>query len=281
MRYLIQLFLCALCLSTAVQSEDLGQFVQKLEGKLQARIGVYIVDVKSGKSTGYRQHDRFPLNSTFKTLACAALLHQQDQGMVSLTQSVTLSKTDIVPYSPVTQNFIGKKFTLNDACAAAMHYSDNTAANLVLQTVGGPAGLTQFLRKLGDTHTRVDRYEPEINITNIPQDTTTPQAIATTLHTLIFKSPLSPPSLKHLKDWMAGNKVTDTLIRQVIPKNWRIEDRSGAGDKGSRSITAIIYPTDQNPFIISIYITDTNIPFSKRNQAIRDISAFYIQNRTI
>ena len=43
--------------------------------------------------------------------------------------------------------------TLAEACAAAIDWSDNTAANLVLQTIGGPAGFTQFARSLGDTLT--------------------------------------------------------------------------------------------------------------------------------
>jgi beta-lactamase class A len=62
-------------------------------------------------------------------------------------------------------------------CQAIVEVSDNTAAVLLMRSVGGPAGLTQFIRDLGDTVTRSDRYEPESNRYSGVLDTTTPQAI--------------------------------------------------------------------------------------------------------
>ena len=65
---------------------------------------------------------------------------------------------------------------LGDLCAAAIDWSDNTAANLILDAIGGPAGFTAFARSLGDSTTRLDRNEPSLN-TAIPgdeRDTTTP-----------------------------------------------------------------------------------------------------------
>src|SRR5438477_4752286 len=53
--------------------------------------------------------------------------------------------------------------TLGALCAAAIEQSDNTAGNLLLDTIGGPVGLTNFARSIGDEMTRLDRKEPELN----------------------------------------------------------------------------------------------------------------------
>ena len=68
---------------------------------------------------------------------------------------------------------------LGALCAAALELSDNTAANLLLETIGGPEGLTRYARALGDQQTRLDRVEPDLNsaIPGDERDTTTPAAM--------------------------------------------------------------------------------------------------------
>ena len=78
--------------------------------------------------------------------------------------------------------------TLADLCAAAIDWSDNTAANLILNEIGGPAGLTAFARSLGDETTRLDRNEPTLNeaAPGDPRDTTTPLAMARDLEAVLL-----------------------------------------------------------------------------------------------
>jgi beta-lactamase class A CARB-1 len=244
-----------------------------LEGKLSARIGVAVLEVKTGEQWSYKGDERFPLASTFKTLACAKLLQDAERQRLKLTDSVTVQQSDLVTYSPVIEKQVGQPVTLNGACAAAMHTSDNTAANIVLHAVGGPEGITRFMRELGDPVTRLDRREPELNqgLAADVRDTTTPNAIARSLNTLLFGSALSPASQQQLQRWMEQNQVTGNLLRSVLPAGWTIADRSGAGGFGARSITAVVWPhtaTSPSPLIISIYIADTDAPMEARNQAI-------------
>ncbi|GAB3233682.1 class A beta-lactamase [Pseudaeromonas pectinilytica] len=241
-----------------------------LEGKLSARIGVAVLEVKTGEQWNYKGDERFPLTSTFKTLACAKLLQDAEHQRLKLTDSVTVQQSDLVTYSPVIEKQVGQPVTLNVACAAAMHTSDNTAANIVLHAVGGPEGITRFMRELGDPLTRLDRQEPELNqgLAGDERDTTTPNAIARSLQTLLFGSALSPSSQQQLQRWMEQNQVTGNLLRSVLPAGWSIADRSGAGGFGARSITAVVWAKNQSPLIISIYIAQTDAPMEARNQAI-------------
>ncbi|MGY0216369.1 class A beta-lactamase [Endozoicomonadaceae bacterium StTr2] len=241
-----------------------------IEKALSARVGVTVLDTGNNRVWNYKGNEKFPMASTFKTVACAKLLSDADSGKTALDSTVTVRQKDIVTYSPVTEKYIGKKLSLREVCSATMLTSDNTAANIVLNAVGGPAAVTTFFQAAGDNTSRLDRFEPQLNegVPGDERDTTTPNAIAHTLNTLLFGNVLSTDSRQQLKAWMVNNQVTGNLLRSVLPEGWRIADRSGAGGYGTRNITAVVWPQDQPPVIISIYLSQTQASFAERNEAI-------------
>ncbi len=241
-----------------------------IEATLSARIGFSVLDTQNGEYWDYNGNERFPLTSTFKTIACAKLLYDSEQGKINPNRTVEIKKTDLVTYSPVIEKYVGQAITLDDACFATMTTSDNTAANIIISAVGGTESVTDFLRQIGDKETRLDRIEPELNEGKLGdlRDTTTPKAIASTLNELLFGSALSQMSQKKLESWMVNNQVTGNLLRSVLPEGWNIADRSGAGGFGARSITAVVWSEHQSPIIISIYIAQTDASMADRNDAI-------------
>jgi len=247
--------------------------IEELENQLDAPIGVAIFDVKDKQLWSYKGDTRFPLMSTFKTLACAKLLSDAENGLQSLDASVVITKEMIVEWSPITEPLIGERISLRQACSATMIMSDNTAANIVLTAIDGPKALTQFLRSIGDEVTRLDRMEPELNEAAYGdvRDTTTPIAIVSTLNSILFDEMLSQESKNQLKQWMIDTRITGALFRSVLPEGWSIADRSGAGGNGSRGITAIVWPEQDSPVIISVYLTQTDTSLSQRNKVIADI----------
>ncbi|EKF9795923.1 PSE family carbenicillin-hydrolyzing class A beta-lactamase [Vibrio cholerae] len=250
--------------------QSVEQEIKGIESSLSARIGVAILDTQNGESWDYNGDQRFPLTSTFKTIACANLLYDAEHGKVNLNSTVEIKKADLVTYSPVLEKQVGKPITLSDACFATMTTSDNTAANIVINAVGDPKSITDFLRQIGDKETRLDRVEPELNEGKLGdlRDTTTPNAITSTLNQLLFGSTLSEASQKKLESWMVNNQVTGNLLRSVLPVKWSIADRSGAGGFGARSITAIVWSEEIKPIIVSIYLAQTEASMAERNDAI-------------
>ncbi len=257
--------------TSLAEDRSLLNLTKYLENELDAKIGIAIIDLKTNEKWIYNGNTRFPLNSTFKTLACAAMLSKVDRKIESLNRVIKFDNKDLVEYSPITKNNVGNTgMKLSEICYAAMTMSDNTAANLILNSLGGPNKLTKFLRSNGDTKTRLDRYETALN-SSAPgdiRDTTTPYAMAKTLQILLFSDILSPQSKQLLSNWMINNRVSKNLIRSILPVNWIIGDRTGAGNNGSRSINAILWPPNRQPVIVNIYITDTTAPFADRNAAI-------------
>ena len=261
------------CFSSTTLAHPVIELARDLENRHGGHIGIAVMHTSSQSLWDYRGHTRFPLMSTFKTLACAKLLADVDQKKQKMTTETMITRESLVTYSPVTESLTGQTITMEQACEATMSTSDNTAANLVLAGIGGPQQLTDFLRSTGDNITRLDRIEPELNDAHPGdnRDTTTPLAITKTLNQLILEDTLSDASRVKLQKWMMGNKVADNLLRSILPAQWSIADRSGAGDHGSRGITAIIWSSQQQPVIVSIYMTGTNASFEERNQIIVEI----------
>ena len=259
--------------------------IRGIERDLNARVGFYMHDLHTAEVVAYAQDDRFALNSTFKVLACGALLHRVERGAVRLTDTVRLQDVQVVDYSPaiIAHRRAGQsEVTLGEACGMMLSVSDNTAANIVLRAIGGPEGLTTYLRSIGDPVTRLDRWETALN-SAVPgdlRDTTTPRAIAHSVRRLILEDTLAPASRAILRAWLADHRVADALFRAALPSTWSIEDRTGAGGHGSRSIVAVLYPPDRQPIVASLFITETQADFDARNAAVARIGAALVAHVT-
>ena len=262
-------FVSTLALSHTLDSQS----IEKVESRVSARIGVAVYDTATNEMWSYKGDERFPMMSTFKTLACANLLYDSENEGLDLESKVRVESNELIAWSPITKEFVGKDISLKDACTATMEMSDNTAANIVLAGIDGPNGLTEFLRSIGDRETRLDHIEPDLNHARPSdvRDTTTPNTMVKTLNDLVYGNVLSEASKAQLKTWMKDNKVSDGMIRSILPDGWNIADRSGAGAYGSRAITAIVWSETRAPLIISISLTETELTIPERDTVINEI----------
>ena len=246
----------------------------RIEAAIAGRLGVAIHDTSTGRRIGHRSDERFPLCSTFKVLACAAVLARVDAGQDSLDRRIRFEAADLVTYSPVTKDRTGGDgMTLAELCEAGITQSDNTAGNLILASLGGPAGVTAYARSLGDAVTRLDRMETGLNeaTPGDPRDTTTPGAMTANLGTLVQGTRLSGSSRDQLKAWLVANQTGGAKLRAGLPNHWRVGDKTGGGDFGTTNDVAVIWPPDRPPVIISVYLTETTAPFAERNAAIAGV----------
>ncbi|WP_170347579.1 class A beta-lactamase [Ruegeria atlantica] len=258
--------------------EPISASVAQVEDQLGARVGVALLDTGTGQTWFHRADERFPMNSTMKAPLCGAVLARNDAGELSLQELLPIRQTDIVSYAPVTEQQVGNELTISEFCFATLDISDNTAANLLIDRLGGPNEVTKFLRKIGDPVSRLDRREPELNIfnKNDPRDTTSPAAMAKTLRALLTEDTLSPSSQDQLIEWMSHGGVTGDLLRDDAPADWAIADKSGAG-KYSRNIIALVTPSGREPWIVSIFISEAKVDFETRNAALKELGASAIR----
>ena len=236
--------------STSAASE--AAFAQ-LETQYQAQLGVYALDTGTGRTVTFQPDQRFAYCSTLKALAASVLLQREtDQ---QLSQVITYSKSDLVEYSPVTEQHVATGMELSAVMAAALDISDNTAANLMVNQLGGPANLQAALRSLGDQTTNVDRDEPTLNSATPgdTRDTSTARALATDLRQFVLGDVLTASRRAQLVSWMQANTTGGPYIRAAVPAGWKVGDKTGNGDYGTRNDIAVIWPTGGGaPIVIAV-----------------------------
>ena len=222
--------------------------------------------LQPASARGYRADERFPMCSTFKFLLASAVLHRVDAHRETLNRPVAIPSKPLLFNSPLTELQAGGAMTVEALCHAVLTRSDNTAANLLLETIGGPARITDFARALGDTVTRLDRIELSLNesLAGDPRDTTSPTAMAGDLKSVLLGNVLSQRSRDKLALWMEANLTGLDRLRAKLPASWRVADKTGANGEHTSNDIAVVWPAGKPPIIVAAYITQCTGPESKR-----------------
>ncbi len=270
---MVAIFVLLLATNAANAQRDAADQIAAIEARLGDRIGVAGLDTGNGKRIDYRAEERFPLCSTFKFLAAAAVLKRVDEKKDKLDRFVSYDAKDILEYAPVTKAHLEDGgMTLGALCAAAIEQSDNTAGNLLLDAIGGPDGLTKFAHALGDHVTRLDRVEPELNsaISGDERDTTTPASMCSDMRRLLVGDALSESSHRQLESWLQHSETGGLMIRAAVPKTWSIGDKTGRSANGATNDIAIIRPPDRAPILLAIYSAGSSASANDRVAAIAE-----------
>jgi beta-lactamase class A len=252
----------------------LAEELSRIESGSGGRLGVAILDTGTQRHAEHRATELFPMCSTFKLLAAAAVLKRAENGQDQLQRRIKFQASDLVVYSPVAKDHVGGDgMTLAELCAAALNYSDNTAGNLLLASLGGPPALTAYARSIGDPITRLDRIEPYLGeaVPGDPRDTTTPAAMLQNLRALLFGDVLSAASKDQLTTWLLGNRTGDARLRAGLPPGWRCGDKTGSGERGSTNDVAVIWPPQGAPVLVTVYLTETTAASEARNATLADV----------
>jgi beta-lactamase class A len=259
---------------------NLSASLARLEKTCGGRLGVAVLDTSSGERTGHRADERFAMCSTFKMLLAAAVLQRADAGREHLDRAVSIPAKPLVFNSPLTEEHAGAEMTVSALCHASITRSDNTAANLLLTTLGGPDGITQFARSIGDTITRLDRTETSLNeaLPGDPRDTTSPTAMIGNLRTLLLGNVLSAASRDQLVQWMIENKYGDERLRAALPHDWRAGDKTGSNGETTTNDVAIFWPVHQAPVLVTAYLTECAGPETKRNAVLAEVGRLVISS---
>ncbi|AGP35118.1 class A beta-lactamase [Sorangium cellulosum] len=247
----------------------------RIEAQVGGRLGVAALDTATGARIGHRAAERFAMCSTFKTLLAACILARVDQGQLRLDHRVTYRASDLLDHAPVTRAHLAQgSLTVEELCAAVVEISDNTAANLLLAQIGGPAGLTAYLRGLGDPVTRLDRNELALNenVPGDPRDTSTPDAMTDTVRAiLVGDRALQRASRERLASWMVRSTTGFARLRAGLPKDWVIGDKTGTGI-GIANDVAVAWPPSRAPIVIACFVDAPSASADARNAAHADVA---------
>lgn len=267
--------------ASARLTSGISRSMAALEARSGGRLGMAVLDTKTGATFGHRADERFALCSTFKALVAGLVLARVDQGKERLDRRIRYGRDVLVAHSPATAKHVGDGMTVGALCDATVTLSDNAAANLLLDTFGGPLALTAFLRGLGDKVTRLDRREPELNIVKPGEvhDTTSPRAMLGSLRALALGTALSPGSRQQLVDWLVANQTGDKRLRAGLPAGWTVGDKTGSwgdGKGGTTNDIAVIWPPGRPPLLITAYLSRSTLPDDQRNAVIAEVARIVV-----
>ncbi|MBK3633594.1 class A beta-lactamase [Streptomyces sp. MBT97] len=243
--------------TAAAGTDPITARLRELETAHGARLGVFGHNVRTRRSVRYRADERFPVCSLFKVLAVAAVLRDLPEN--TLDRRVFWTDADVVENSPVTrlEENVANGLTIAELAAAAIQRSDNTAGNLLLREIGGPAGLTRFARSVGDRVTRLDRWEPDLNSAEPDRitDTTSPAAIGRTYGRLVLGDALAAGDRRRLTEWMLGTVTSANRFRTGLPPTWTVADKTGGGWYGANNDAGVAWTPDGAPVVLVVQLT--------------------------
>ena len=250
----------ALCgCATTAPDPNIETELAAIEARSGGRLGVALLDAGGKVLAGHRATERFAMCSTFKLPLAAMVLDKARTGQWALGDELPVTDADIVAYAPYVEAQRAKSppapVTVEGAAAAAVSLSDNTAANLLLDRLGGPQGFTAWLRSKGDTVTRLDRREPELNenAAGDPRDTTTPSAIADTTRRLVTGDAMPVGQQRLLYRWMENTSTGLKRIRGGLPQGWSAGDKTGSCGNAYNDVA--VFTTDTGArFTLAIYL---------------------------
>ena len=263
------------------QMRAIESALRSIEKSVDGRLGVAVHDLETGLRAGHRANELFPMCSTFKLMLAAAILARVDRREEDLERRISYGEDRLEAYAPVTRRHVGGQgMTIAELCDASVTMSDNTAANLLLDAIGGPAGLTAFMRQLGDTVTRLDRNEPSLN-TAIPgdvRDTTTPIAMLGSLRKVLLGDALSAAARARLLAWGVGNRTGDARLRAGVPRAWRVADKTGTGERGTSNDIGVLWHDERAPILVTVYLTEARVADHARDAAIAQVARTIASN---
>ena len=264
-----------LVLSPAL-AEEAPPALAAYERDTGGRIGVYAENLSTGAKIAWRADERFVMCSTFKASLAAFVLARVDNGEDRLDDMVAYGPKDIEEYAPVAKHNLPQGgMSVADMCNAMVELSDNTCANALLARVGGPTALTEFWRRAGDTVSRLDHNEPELNRSppGDPHDTTTPAAMAGNLLRFLLGTVLSPGSRAHLTEWMVGCKTGNNRLRGGLPTDWKVGDKTGNNGKDACGDIAVVWPTSGGPVLVAAYTQGGSTTPTQFDAVFKEIGA--------
>lgn len=193
-----------------------------LEDLCNCKVGLFGRNLASNRTVEYRADDLFATCSTVTVYLAAQILLRDQRGELRLRDEVYIDPNLFVPVaSPMTQQYLGGWMSLSDLCAAAVRQSDATAANLLLELLGGPPNVTDFVRSVGDDRSQIMRWETESNsaVPGEPHGTTSPRGMGIGLHYLLTSGRGRRHVVFNVEDYgvdLSGVTASDAEFQEVL-----------------------------------------------------------------
>ena len=266
-------------------SQTLEADFQKILKDKQATVGVSVYDFSSKKSYGINQNEHFPMQSVFKLHIAMAVLDLVDRGKLSLKQKVFISKERMQPdwYSPLRDKYPNGNInlTLAEILKPTVSESDNVGCEVLLDLIGGPKVVDDYLKKIGMKDVQVKHNETVMQASWEPQfeNYSSPNSAIALLRALIEKKILSDSSRKYLSKLLLGTSTGPKRLKGLLPKGTLVAHKTGtSGTNKETGIMAavndigIVTLPNGKQFAIAVFVSNSKEKIETNEKIIAEIT---------
>ncbi|WP_128891663.1 serine hydrolase [Erythrobacter sp. HKB08] len=251
----------------------------------KGRIGVAAVDLATGEEISILGDQRFPMASTSKIAIAATFMEGVEQGRWSLSSEFPL----LIPvrsakYSsdraPVRR---GKYLPAEELIELMITRSSNPATDALLDVVGGPSAVNDWMRRNGIGEFQLTRdiatlvrddgeYDPATFIDK--RDSATPKAMVELLTGLYQGKFLSASSRRVILGAMERCVTGKRRIPALLPASANVAHKTGSLNNTSSDI-GIIQSPDGRAIAVAIYVTGQGTRLNREARIAEIASALY------
>lgn len=263
----ISALLCNLNLCLG-QTPELKKEIEIIVGGKDLKLGLALYDFSTGKSISINGNDKYPMQSVFKFPIGVALLDCVSRGEFSLSDSVTLTKADLLPdlWSPIRERWPeGVRLPLVSVMTYMVAHSDNIATDFLIHKIGGVARIQDIVNRLGAKKINIRNTEAEIQGSWSVQfdNWTTPNAMVDFLRLMNDGKLLDKANTAVLWEIMAS--ASSGSVNRLVPKTVTFARKTGYSGVNSQGIIAaqndvgIIEFEDGRRVAYAIFLTDSTL----------------------
>jgi beta-lactamase class A len=230
------------------------------------------LDLGPGGEVVLRDADTvMPTGSVIKLIIAGEAYHQVAQGKLRLTDTFTVQQSDVVGGTGILQNQVGSTHTLDEMVEIMLVYSDNTAANMLIDRLGGFTPINNFAASLGLSSTRLNR-----RLMDTAAEARGVENVSTAREVTLFLLKLR---LNQVVNPTYSQRITAILQERARDdRNWALLDLPAdvdaehiSGTLTGLRVDAIVVNVGDTPYILVVFVQ--NQDEAAAEQAIRNASA--------
>ncbi|RFZ94749.1 serine hydrolase [Mucilaginibacter conchicola] len=291
MRKLV-LLTCCLFFGLSVSAQTtLREQITELSKDAKGKVGVAMLDLKTGDTLTINGKRPLVMQSTFKFPIAVAVLHKADKGLLKLDDKLHITKKDLPEnYSPLRDKHPDGNvdITIRELLDYMLIWSDNDACDILLNRVCSKAEVEKYMHQLGGLSFRIRATEDEMKHNWKAQftDVCTLWDMANLLKTVRHGSALSAKNTDYILTTMAKTEVGKKRIKGLLPEGTVVIHRTGTsatdpktGISPATNDAGIINMPGGRQVILVVFVTDSKADDDTREAVIARIAKAVYDNR--
>ncbi|HTB06170.1 MAG TPA: class A beta-lactamase, subclass A2 [Bacteroidia bacterium] len=261
-----------------IAQDSLRTRIEQIAKSAKGIVGVSIMNIETGDTLTLNGKAHLPMQSVFKFPIAMAILNKVDSGKLSLDKKIHLKKEDMIPktWSPLRDKYPNGNvdISIRDLLSYVVSQSDNVACDVLLEVLGGPKYVENYMHSLGIKGIAIEFTEAQMHSAWDIQykNWCEPNEMMHLLNGFYAGKYLSKSSTTLLVKIMEETVTSPKRLKGLLPEGTTVAHKSGTSGTNTDSVAAatndvgIITLPNGKHIIMAAFVSD-----AKANDASRDL----------